>query len=936
MRKLGILIMALASANVFGAPRFAADPALEVKTLPNSMKIAVMKNSEPPNRVSMRLLIRRGSAHETESERGLAHFLEHMAFNGTKSFPAGDMVEYFQRLGMAFGADTNAHTGFSETVYKLDMPEVSDRLLRDGMALLRDYCDGMLLAPEAIDKERGVIVAEMKSRDTNEYRRAVKEIRHYFKGSVFGDRMPIGLESVVKNAKREDFDGFYRASYRPENAVLVVVGDVDPSEIFALAEKAFASFEGDKNSSNRADNFGKLEIAEEVKSFIDGAGLDADSVYDPIENSSKSYASVSLSKPLSGPDSLERRIEDARLQTALYAVNARYLRVADTPGSGVTNGSAGSFDFSRFCRTLIFSAESPVTERARALAENFRQLLGVPNISDAELDAAKKKLFRQLESAISAKTTRNNRDLANEIVSAFSDGAVFTSPEDDLEIAKAALDGFSANDAVELLKREFSGAKIKVFLSDSAREIPQAELEKEVAAAFAEAKGSLHDPAKFAPSKLEFSKFAEPGKIAKSSEVAELGIKMFEFENGVRLNAKRTDFRKDEIRVKISFGNGLLDIPEGKPEYFAALYALTAGGTKFQSAAEISAAQYAMKMSIGAAIQDNSFEISAASDRKSFSDALSLAATMVRDPGFRADGEESLQKFGEAFYRDYAANPSAKMTFGALRFLKSPVSEIPGSHENFKKIKMPEIAAWLSPILKGAYMEISIVGDISEDDAAAAVAKTFGALPPRERAKKNPFAEIARAPEGENASLEYLTKDEPRSVAAKLWISGGRQDIRKMRAANVLSGVFDDVLRKDVREAEGKVYSPFAYNSPSTWIKGYGLLIGATFVAPEYNAEILGLIEKCAQKTAKSITADEFERAKIPLLKEVEANMRKNSYWLEAVLNLCQAKPLNIEMAKTVKSGYAEVSLEDVREAAREIFGKKPYGISIMPNADAK
>ena len=180
------------------------------------------------------------------------------------------------------------------------------------------------------------------------------------------------------------------------------------------------------------------------------------------------------------------------------------------------------------------------------------------------------------------------------------------------------------------------------------------------------------------------------------------------------------------------------------------------------------------------------------------------------------------------------------------------------------------------------------------------------------------------------------TKDEPRSVAAKLWISGGRQDIRKMRAANVLSGVFDDVLRKDVREAEGKVYSPFAYNSPSTWIKGYGLLIGATFVAPEYNSEILGLIEKCAQKTAKSITADEFERAKIPLLKEVEANMRKNSYWLEAVLNLCQAKPLNIEMAKTVKSGYAEVSLEDVREAAREIFGKKPYGISIMPNADAK
>ena len=116
--------MALISANLSGAPRLATDDALLVKKLPNAMTVAVMKNSEPPDRVSMRLLIRRGSAHETQSERGLAHFLEHMAFNGTKNFPSGDMVEYFQRLGMAFGADTNAHTGFTETVYKLDMPEV--------------------------------------------------------------------------------------------------------------------------------------------------------------------------------------------------------------------------------------------------------------------------------------------------------------------------------------------------------------------------------------------------------------------------------------------------------------------------------------------------------------------------------------------------------------------------------------------------------------------------------------------------------------------------------------------------------------------------------------------------------------------------------------------------------------------------------------------
>lgn len=936
MKNVTILTMALMTSTIFAAPKFVRDPALEVETLPNAMTIAVMKNSEPPQRVSMRLLIKRGSAHENEAERGLAHFLEHMAFNGTKHFPSGSMVEYFQRLGMAFGADTNAHTGFTETVYKLDMPEVSDKLIDDGMLLLRDYCDGMLLEQSAIDKERGVIIAEMKSRDTNEYRKSVKEIGHYFKGSIFADRLPIGLESIVKNASQKDFQNFYRATYRPENAVLVVVGDVDPKHIFASARKFFASFEGDKNATPRADNFGNLETTSEIKSLIDGAKLDADSIYDPIEDSPKSYASIAMSKRIPTQDSLEKRVEDIRLQAALNAINARYLRVADTAGSDVTSGSAGSFDFSRFCRTIVFTAESPVTKRAQALAENFRQILGIANISNAELDAAKKKIFQTVESSIQSKSTRNNRDLANEIVSSFSDSTTFTSPEDDMQIAKYALDKFDAADAIALLKREFAGAKIKIFISDSAKEIPQKQLEAEVASAFSEAQKTSRAPSFFAPSQLEFSHFGEAGKIASEKEIKELGIKMYEFENGVRLNVKPTDFRKDEIRVKVSFGNGMLDIPVNKPEYFAALYALTAGGTKFQSAAEISAAQYTRKMNVGASISGNSFEIVAASTRKDFAAAVSLAATMVADAGFRSDGADSLKKFGEAFYRDFRTNPSAKLTFATLKLLNSPVAAIPGKYENFRNIDMSEIAAWLSPILKNSYMEISIVGDISDAEAVAQIAKTFGALPARQRVKKNGFAEISHIAEGSKIELEYRTKDEPRSVAAKLWLSGGRQNMKQMRTANVLAQVFDDVMRKYIRENEGKAYSPFAYNNPSTWIKDFGLLTGASMVAPEFNEEILTLIEKCAGKTYDSISQDEFERAKIPLLKEIEANRRKNVYWLEAVLNLCQAKPENIELAKTLQSGYDEVTLDDVRKAAKLIFARKPFMISIKPNADAQ
>ncbi len=156
------------------------DPAVKWGVLENGMRYAIMKNAEPPKRVSMRLFVDTGSLMEEDNQQGLAHFLEHMAFNGSKHFPAGEMVEYFQRLGMGFGADTNAHTGFNETVYKLEMPDSNPELLSQGFQLMRDYADGMLLGAPEIDKERGVILSEKRTRDSVGWRTFVSQF-----GSAF-------------------------------------------------------------------------------------------------------------------------------------------------------------------------------------------------------------------------------------------------------------------------------------------------------------------------------------------------------------------------------------------------------------------------------------------------------------------------------------------------------------------------------------------------------------------------------------------------------------------------------------------------------------------------------------------------------------------------------------------------------------------------------
>lgn len=932
LRKIFILAMTLATHFAGAKTDLSADSNLNSEVLKNGFKIAVYPNKEPPNRVSMRLLVRRGSACEKYWEKGIAHFTEHMAFNGTKNYPAGQMVEYFQRLGMAFGADTNAHTSFTETVYKLDMPEISDKLIDDGLLLLRDYADGILFEQKAIDNERSVIIAEKNSRDNQDYRKSVAEIEHYYDGSNIADRMPIGDMEVVSKINRDVFLKFYKETYRPENMVLVIVGDVDAKKISARAAKYFENMKPDANFANRLVEFGELEKTKKNFSFTD-TNIDYDIVSFPISNASSSYAAIAVSKELGGAeDSYARRVRDIRLRVLSNAITARYLRIADSPKSKITSGNGGNFNFDTYAETMIMSAESPVGKHLDALEENFKQLFSLSNLTDAEIERAKQKVMTIIDGEIKAKTSRQSRSIANEIVSAYSDGEVYTSPEFDMVVAKDAFKDFNAAEAKALFKSMFDGAKMKIFVSDVKCESGD-KLKNEARKILEKASFSKYTEANFAVENLIFSDF-KGGEIAEKRVVKDLEITALKFENNVRANIKKTDFAKDQVLLKISFGNGLLSLPKGKPEYYMATNGLFAGGTKFQNASEIAAAQYALKMNLSISIEGNSFVLGGSSGVKDFPSMLKLAATLVADAGFREDGMDVLLKGAEASYRSYETDARAQMGFVPVRLLDASFNSIPGTFDNFKKIKMSDIKAWLEPVLKNSYMEISVVGAIDEVETEKLLAQTFGSLPQRDETKPDgAFASVALKPVGTEVKSTYLSDNEPVSIVGKMWLSCGRNDIVKMRTANVLGAILDDVLRKDIREKQGKVYSPYAYNNSSMWIKNVGFICALTAVVPEYNSELAQLLQKAGEKLIKGVSKDEFERAKIPLIKSVEANLRRNSYWIEAVLNLSQLNPQNLEMARSIKDGYANISLEAVVAMAKEVFAKKPYGFSIMPPA---
>ncbi|MFZ9683600.1 MAG: M16 family metallopeptidase, partial [Cephaloticoccus sp.] len=223
------------------ASDLAADPAVTWGALPNGLRYAIRPNAEPQDRVSLRFLVLAGSMHENDRERGLAHFLEHMAFRSTRDHPDGSLVATLQRLGIGFGPDNTAFTTHDYTIYHLELPDPSTATLGEALGVFRAYADGITFAPAEIDRERGVVLSELATRNVPEARAQIAQQTALLPRARQVARLPIGLEGQIRQFQAEDFQAFYDAWYRPERMILVLVGAVDPATAEKLITEKFAS-----------------------------------------------------------------------------------------------------------------------------------------------------------------------------------------------------------------------------------------------------------------------------------------------------------------------------------------------------------------------------------------------------------------------------------------------------------------------------------------------------------------------------------------------------------------------------------------------------------------------------------------------------------------------------------------------------------------------
>jgi len=889
----------------------APDPGATFGTLDNGFRYIIYPNAEPPKRVSLRLHIASGSLMEAEDQRGIAHFLEHMVFNGTKHYTAADLIPRMQRLGIAFGAHANAYTSFDETVYMLDLPDLSEDTLNLAFTVMRDFGDGALLTTEEIDKERGVVLSEKVSRDSVGYRLMQQQFDKLLPDSLLTKRFPIGLEEVLKSAPRERFVDLYSRYYTPERMTFVVVGDIKPDEVKSRIEASFASMVNPAKPGENPD-LGKIHQPE---------GLETAVFHD--KEISSTDVSLTLVRPhVEKPDTAATRAEEMPLDIAHSIIDRRFERISKEKNSPVAAGSASKealFNFVELGSISVTAADDRWKEVVPVIEKEFRRAME-HGFTDSELAEAKSNLLNAYEQQVKQKATRKSEGIATALAKSINDKEVFSDPETDLELARKSLDAIDTAACHKAFKAFWEAPGYHLILTT--KEKPE-NAEKDLAALFEDSRTTpVEALAAKAIQVFDYSNFGKPGTVATRKEVADLGITQLALSNKVRVNLKRTDFEKGKIRMLARIGSGKLTQPKDTPMLDAFAQAVFEGGGLGKHSND-DLQQILAGRNVGSTlgIGDDAFTLGGTTTPADFTTQCQLMCASLTDPGYR---EEALWQFQKAIPMIYQqlkhtpAGPQQEMESwlhgGDFRYSVA-------SEEKLKSYTIEDAKKWLTPELTKGYMELTIVGDFEIDTILPDLLATFGALPVRAAAAPLlPEARKVKLPNAPGSKVFTYDSKIPQAVAFTIWKTAGiRGNQKEFRRLNLLAEILGDRLREEIREKLGASYSPNAGADGSDALEGVGYVLSESIGKPEDTEKLLNTMRDLADKLAtQGASADELDRALKPTLGMLEKSLRDNSYWLGTVMSQSQSDPKRLDMARTRDADYKSITLAEINALAKK------------------
>lgn len=911
--------VSIAAAWGYAASDLTPDPAIRFGVLPNGMRYAIRRNTTPASTAVMRLMIDVGSTAEGEDERGIAHFIEHMAFNGTTNVPEGEMIKILERLGLAFGADTNAFTSYDQTGYLLDLPNVHPETVDTALYLLRETASEISFDPQAIDRERGVILSEMRTRANYAQRNRESLFEFSVPGTRIADRSPIGDKTVIETAPAARFRSFYDRYYTPGRATLVVVGDVDVAAMEAKIVAGFGNWQA-KHGEAPDVPLGTIDTAR-----ADQANIFAHPAIDEV------VTAVRFTPFVEEPDSrLTRRTKLTRA-IGYNIIGRRLGRIARQENAPFVGASIGRSDVYKIANQSVLNVATRDGEWQRGLAAAEREVRAALRygFTDAELAEQIANFTTGYENAVRGDQTRPNDYLADQIMAMAKDGMIVTTPESQLERYLALRDTLTPKMLLKALREDF-GTLDKPLIHLSTKVDPAGGADA-IRTAFADArKAKVSRPKARDAQAFAYQDFGAPGTVTADGRIEDLGIRTIRFSNNVRLNLKKTDFDKNRVLVSLRIDGGDLLSSREKPEATSLMNIFVRGGLEAHSLDDLYSIFAGRAVSLNFGSGEDYLGGYLATTPDDLKLQMQVLTAFTTHPGYRSEAINQYRSYLPNFYARLNATPEAAIgsNIGAILSDNDPRFSLAGK-EVFEKLTFDDLKATIGDRLERGAIEIGLVGDFDEEQAIAAVAATFGALPEREAEfREYGDARARRFTDNRTPRVLHHQGEADQAIVEFYWPTTDDQDYREDVRLRLLAELLQIKVTDQLREKLGASYSPVARSFTSSIYPGYGYIQISTNVATGDVERVAEAVRHIAAELSapaplagadappSPIAADELARARTPILENIANSVKNNTAWL-GIVDAAQSKPSKLDRFRSGGTAFGKVSADDLLVLAR-------------------
>lgn len=850
--------------------------------LPNGLTYYVRHNEEPKNRAEFHIAQKVGSILEEDNQRGLAHFLEHMAFNGLQHFPGKSMLEYFQNIGLTFGGDINAYTGFDQTVYRLsNVPTEREAVLDSALLVLHDWSCAITLDEKEIDAERGVIHEEWRTRGDASMRLYEAVLPIIFKDSKYAYRMPIGTMDVVMNFKPQELRDYYHRWYRPDQQAIVVIGDFDAEKMEQKVKDLFSPIKMPENPATR-----------EYFPVPDHKGIDYALYTDPESPNSLIYLFFQHEVfPREYKNTLMFAAQEMVSKLTSTMFNSRLSEITQDPAAPLAYAVNydGNFFIAQTKDAFTFIG---VAKEGKSL-ETYKTLLteaqrvNLHGFTQGELDRAKAELKQQMETAYNERDKHKSHSYAQEYINHFTDGGYIPGIEVEYQLALAMLPQIDLNTVNEFAKQAISEDNVSLIISGPKKEgavYPSKEqVEENFKTILSSQVEAYVDNVSTEPL---LATEPTPGKIVSESTDAATGITTMKLSNGATVLLKPTDFKNDEINMEaISFGGYSVFNGKFSPDimFFDNAVGCSALGTYTTTALEKYLA--GKKASVNFSISDAYETVSGSSSVKDFETMLQMNYLLFTDVRKDEKTFEAQRSSLISSLKMMGNNPRFVFSdsINATMWLHNPLKMNPRiedveavNYDNCLKIYRERVAN------AGDYT-FSFVGKFDIAEIRPMIEKYIASLPDNGVREKYGYRQPAAKGKVEN---KFTLPMENPKVSVRYELSGETKFSLKARTMfNFLSEVMDIVYTRTIREEEGGTYG-VGTGSYLSYIDNKYKFIFQFDTNVEKSQQLTDrAVKELKQVVTKGAEAADFQKVKEAAIKQYQNQLRENSYWMSVLTN---------------------------------------------------